>query len=163
MTTVPTHSIRRATSADVSSLLDLYAETGLDDGHQIAHKTAISIFQKLELNPDYRTFVASGRGGAVCGTYAILMMEGMAHSGAPLAIVEHVAVAATEQGKGIGALMMRHAMDAAAARGCYKLALSSNVRREKAHAFYDKLGFTRHGYSFVVDLIPGRQPEVFAD
>jgi GNAT superfamily N-acetyltransferase len=91
------------------------------------------------------------------------MMEGMAHSGAPLAIVEHVAVAASEQGKGIGALMMRHAMDAAVARGCYKLALSSNVRREKAHAFYDKLGFTRHGYSFVVDLIPGRQPEVFAD
>ena len=24
-------------------------------------------------------------------------------------------------------------------------------------------GFTRHGYSFVVNLIPGRQPEVFAD
>ena len=42
------------------------------------------------------------------------------------------------------------------AAGCYKLALSSNIRFERAHAFYDKLGFQRHGYSFVVELEPGR-------
>jgi hypothetical protein len=43
-------------------------------------------------------------------------------------------------------------MDRAAAAGCYKLALSSNERREAAHAFYDSLGFQRHGFSFVVPL-----------
>jgi hypothetical protein len=33
-----------------------------------------------------------------------------------------------------------------------KLALSSNFKRNAAHAFYDSLGFQRHGYSFLVDL-----------
>jgi len=33
--------------------------------------------------------------------------------------------------------------------GCYKLALSSNLKRAGAHRFYDSLGFERHGFSFV--------------
>jgi len=48
--------------------------------------------------------------------------------------------------------MMRFAMDEARRQRCYKLTLSSNLKRERAHAFYDALGFERHGYSFVVRL-----------
>ena len=48
--------------------------------------------------------------------------------------------------------MMHHAMDEARKTGCYKLQLSSHTRFKDAHAFYDRLGFTRHGYSFYVDL-----------
>ena len=80
-----------------------------------------------------------------------------------MAIVEHVAVAVRAQGQGIGASMMRHAMTLSRTHGCYKLALSSNVKRERAHAFYDGLGFTRHGFSFVVDFVPGREPELFTE
>jgi hypothetical protein len=32
--------------------------------------------------------------------------------------------------------------------------LSSNAKRERAHAFYEAFGFDRHGFSFRVD-IPG--------
>ena len=107
--------------------------------------------------PFYRIFVVTEADGAIPATYALLMMDNMAHAGAPLAIVEHVAVATTQQGKGLGTLMMAHAMSQARAHGCYKLALSSNVKREQAHAFYDQLGFVRHGYSFIVDLKDGGQ------
>jgi hypothetical protein len=31
------------------------------------------------------------------------------------------------------------------------MALSSNLKRQKAHDFYDSLGFERHGYSFRVN------------
>jgi GNAT superfamily N-acetyltransferase len=48
--------------------------------------------------------------------------------------------------------MMRHAMDRARAADCYKLTLSSNAKRERAHAFYEQLGFARHGYSFLIRL-----------
>jgi len=48
--------------------------------------------------------------------------------------------------------MMRHALAEARDKGCYKAALSTNARRERAHAFYESLGFRRHGYSFLVDL-----------
>jgi hypothetical protein len=46
--------------------------------------------------------------------------------------------------------MMEHARALCRAAGCYKMALSSNLTRERAHAFYDSLGFARHGYSFQV-------------
>ena len=32
------------------------------------------------------------------------------------------------------------------------LALSSNLKRDAAHAFYDSLEFQRHGYSFLMPL-----------
>jgi GNAT superfamily N-acetyltransferase len=48
--------------------------------------------------------------------------------------------------------MMRFAMDRCAEAGCYKLALSSNVRREDAHRFYERLGFVQHGLSFSVPI-----------
>lgn len=47
---------------------------------------------------------------------------------------------------------MHHAMAEARAKHCYKLQLSSHTRFTQAHAFYDRLGFTRHGYSYYVDL-----------
>jgi len=49
--------------------------------------------------------------------------------------------------------MMAHAMQQARDAGCYKLALSSNVCRKDAHAFYESLGFAQHGLSFVVETL----------
>ena len=47
---------------------------------------------------------------------------------------------------------MRFALARARDKRCYKLVLSSNARRERAHAFYEALGFERHGYSFRIEL-----------
>jgi hypothetical protein len=47
-------------------------------------------------------------------------------------------------------------MEFAAARGrllrCYKLVLSSGLARERAHVFYEHLGFQRHGFRFLLPL-----------
>jgi GNAT superfamily N-acetyltransferase len=48
--------------------------------------------------------------------------------------------------------MMHHAMALAREAGCYKLVLSSNQKRERAHAFYESLGFQRHGFSFSIEI-----------
>jgi len=47
---------------------------------------------------------------------------------------------------------MDFAMNYCQSKGCYKLALSSNLNREEAHRFYERLGFKKHGYSFSVEL-----------
>jgi GNAT superfamily N-acetyltransferase len=65
-------------------------------------------------------------------------------------VVESVAVAPDLQGEGVGRAMMAHAREVCRRAGCYKMALSSNLRRSGAHAFYEALGFERHGYSFRV-------------
>ncbi len=65
-------------------------------------------------------------------------------------LVESVAVDPAWQGRGVGRAMMQRAREHCRRRGCYKMALSSNLKRERAHAFYEELGFERHGYSFLV-------------
>ena len=79
-------------------------------------------------------------------------MDNLGHRGTPSAIVEDVVVDATRQGGGIGRQMMHYALERSREAGCYKLVLSSNLKREAAHRFYDSLGFKRHGYSFLMEL-----------
>ena len=93
-------------------------------------------------------------GGSLVGTFALLIMDNLAHVGAPSAVVEDVCVDAGHRRSGIGRVMMEFAMKTAAKRGCYKLTLSSNIARTSAHDFYRSLGFEQHGLSFRVPLGP---------
>lgn len=141
--------IRPATPADLPAILALYAQPGLDEA-VLPLAEAQRIFARFARYPDYALHVAE-LDGAVVGSFALLIMDNLAHLGAPSAVVEDVAVDPAHQGRGIGRAMMAHAVSIARDKGCYKLALSSNLKRAKAHAFYDSLGFERHGYSFLVD------------
>lgn len=143
--------IRRASEADLGSIQGLYAEVGLDGGTPLPRAEAADIFRRMSRYPSYRLWVAE-TGGSIVGTYALLILDNIAHSGRPFAVVEQVAVTTRRQNAGIGRQMMHHAMDEARAAGCYKLILTSHVGRLDAHAFYDKLGFERHGYGFIVDF-----------
>ena len=163
MATLPSSTIRPATQDDIPAILELYAETGLDDGIRLNPAQARDMLRRMAAYPYYRIFVVTTAEAQITASYALLIMDNIAHAGAPLSIVEHVAVSVSHQGKGLGTFMMQHAMAESRAHGCYKLALSSNVRRDRAHEFYDKLGFVRHGYSFIVNLGSIVPPETFAD
>lgn len=146
-------TIRPATEADLPAVLGLYAQPGMDDGAMLPLNEAKALFARFARYPDYVLYVAE-HAGAVVGTFALLVMDNLGHMGAPSAIVEDVVVDPDRQGLGIGAQMMRFAMAQAAAKGCYKLVLSSNAKRVRAHEFYENLGFRRHGVSMHVDLTP---------
>jgi GNAT superfamily N-acetyltransferase len=142
--------IRLATGADLQSILALYAQIE-DDGRILSIAEARSILARMHAYPDYKVYVTT-LGGSIVGTFALLIMDNLAHMGAPSGILEDVVVERKWQRKGIGRQMMQFAMDRCKERGCYKLALSSNLRRKAAHRFYEDLGFRRHGFSFVVQL-----------
>jgi len=112
---------------------------------------ATQIFRRFSTYPNYRLYVAT-KGAQIVGTFELLIMDNLAHLGTPSAVVEDVCVDEQLRGQGIGALMMKFAMKAAASCGCYKLTLSSNLKRTRAHAFYQSLGFEQHGISFHVGL-----------
>jgi GNAT superfamily N-acetyltransferase len=143
--------IRAATAADLPAVLALYAQPDMDDGDVLLVPEAERLFARFAAYPDYTLYVAED-GSRIVGTFALLVMDNLGHRGAPSAIVEDVMVAPDVQGGGVGRRMMGFAIERAREKGCYKLMLSSNLKRERAHAFYEKLGFTRHGYSFRVDL-----------
>lgn len=147
----PSVTCRPASQADLSAILRLYAQPALDDGNVLALPDAVRIFERILSYPDYRLYVALME-DQIVGTFAMLIMDNLAHLGAPSAVVEDVAVDPAYQGRGIGKQMMRYACELAGEKGCYKLVLSSNLVRERAHAFYESLGFERHGYSFHVSI-----------
>lgn len=144
-----THTIRQATAADVPQVIGLYAQPAFDKGHVLNEAEAQAVFARFASYPNYRLFVVCDR-AQVVGSYALLVMDNLGHHGTPSAVVEDVVVAANKQGQGIGRQMMAHAVAEAKAAGCYKLALSSNLRRTEAHKFYEALGFIQHGVSFVI-------------
>jgi ribosomal protein S18 acetylase RimI-like enzyme len=146
--------IRQATPDDLPQVLALYAQPDMDDGEVLSLPEAVAIFEQFQRYPNYRLFVAceGGEQGPVLGTYALLIMHMLAHLGTPAAVVEDVVVDQAQRSQGVGALMMDHAKALAQEAGCYKLALSSNQKRERAHAFYESLGFERHGYSFLIEI-----------
>ena len=139
--------IRRAGAADLAAVLALYAQPDLDDGNVLTVADAERIFARFARYPAYTLYVAQ-QDRRIVGSFALLIMDNLGHLGAPSAIVEDVVVDPALHGNGIGQAMMTFAADEARAKGCYKLVLSSNARRERAHRFYEALGFERHGYSF---------------
>jgi GNAT superfamily N-acetyltransferase len=146
--------IREAEPADLPAVLALYGQPDLDDGLVLSPDEAREVYTQFARYPHYKLYVAL-LAGQVAGSYAFLKMHNLGHLGAPSAIVEDVVVDPDIQGKGIGRAMMSHAVEAARALGCYKLMLSSNAKRERAHAFYEQLGFERHGYSFRINIDVG--------
>lgn len=143
--------IRPATAAELPDILGLHAQPDMDDGAVLGVAEAEALHARFALYPDY-TLYSADLGGRVVGTFSLLVMDKLGHLGAPSAIVDDVIVAADMQGGGIGRAMMEEAARLAREKGCYKLTLSSNMKREKAHAFYDAIGFERHGYSFRLNL-----------
>ena len=146
--------MRPAMESDLEKILDLYAQTEFDAGDVLPLPAAKHVFERFADYPDYTLYVAE-HGGEIVGTFALLVMHNLGHLGAPSAIVEDVAVAPTLQRHGIGNAMMQFALGLCRDKGCYKLMLSSNAKRERAHAFYESLGFERHGFSFRLDFARG--------
>jgi GNAT superfamily N-acetyltransferase len=144
-------TVRPAAEADLAAVLALYAQPGMDDGRTLAIADARRLWARFAAYPDYTLYVAE-RDGEIVGTFALLIMDNLGHLGAPSAIVEDVMVAPAAQGRGIGQAMMEFARQKGLEKSCYKLVLSSNAKRERAHQFYEQLGYERYGYCFRLDL-----------
>lgn len=145
-------TIRDASEADLPSLAALYAAAFPDRTDHEGPSTIEAAWQRLRSEaPTARVLLAEIDGRPV-GTLTLFVLPMLAHRGTPAALVESVAVDPRVQGQGIGRALMDEAMARARAAGCYKLALSSNNKRNEAHAFYERLGFQRHGVSFVAHL-----------
>ena len=142
---------REATEADLPAVLALYARPEIDGDAVLEPDTAAEVFRRFAAYPDYNLYVAE-TDGRIVGSYALLVMDNLRHLGAKSAVIEDVVVDPVLHRRGIGRAMMADAVDRCRAKGCYKVALSSNIRSARAHAFYESLGFERHGISFTLSL-----------
>jgi len=142
--------IRIAEEKDLPEILALYLLVE-DDDQILTVDEAKTIFNKMGSYPDYHVYVAE-IDGKIAGTFALAIMDNLAHMGSKSGLIEDVVVAESFQGQGIGKQMMRFAVETCKGKSCYKVCLSSNQKRVNAHKFYENLGFKIHGYSFTMEI-----------
>lgn len=79
--------------------------------------------------------------GVIAGCLQFNVIHGVSQIGQSRAQVEGVRVESTRRGGGIGALLMRYAMDQARVAGCGIMQLTTRKDRVEAQGFYERLGF----------------------
>lgn len=94
------------------------------------------------------TFVARA-GDRVVGTATLLIEQKFYHHGGRAGHIEDVSVHRDYQGQGIGAALVRHAIEEARRTGCYKVILNCD---DRVMPFYARLGFRRHNNGMRLDF-----------
>ena len=137
--------IRRATAADLPTVVRLFAipdegNAKNEDPSEPLDERYGAALAAIADNPDNALFVADVR-GAVVGAFHLTIIQYIANKGGRVGQIENVIVEPSVRGRGIGEAMMRWAIDEAKRRGCFRVQLTSNKVRARAHAFYRRLGF----------------------
>lgn len=140
---------RELKQEEIGDYLHLLCE--LDDQHMMPEEEARLLYDKISRYPFYKIYCVCLE-ERIVGTYTLIILDNFGHGGLKIAIVENVVVAPDARHSGIGREMMDDAMQRARDNGCYKLMLSSDIKRTGAHAFYENLGFQKHGISFRTEL-----------
>ncbi len=145
--------LRPARRGDVAAIVALLA----DDVHGAARETPAQLdgyyaaFDQIAGDANQELVVAE-RDGVVVGTFQLSFIPQLGHGGRRVAQIEAVRVAAPLRGRGLGAEMMRWAVERARAAGCVRVQLTSNKERADAHRFYERLGFRRSHEGFKLYL-----------
>ena len=103
----------------------------------IDNDKAVTIFEKIDSNPDHLITVAE-LDGKIVGATTLLIEQKFIHDGGRVGHIEDVAVSKDFQGKKIGEKIMKHLLEIAKSRGCYKTILDCT---DDVKPFYEKLGF----------------------
>ncbi|MBD2242415.1 GNAT family N-acetyltransferase [Nostoc sp. FACHB-888] len=144
--------IRIATRGDWPLLNQLYAD--MDGELPLPSDDLERILTEITQVPNYYIYIAFLNQQLV-GTFSLLYAPTMMHRGYhKFAVLDAVTVISQMRGEGIGSQMVKAALQFSAEAGCYKVTLSSNLKRDRAHQFYQSLGFEQHGWSFKCVLQP---------
>ena len=84
----------------------------------------------------------------MCGLSAMTTV----HRDAPVGRVSVMIVDEAYRGRKIGALLLAEAERLLAERGCKILEVTSNMKRDRAHHFYEEFGYERTSYRFMKRL-----------
>jgi GNAT superfamily N-acetyltransferase len=139
-----TLTLRLLQPADADALVALLP----DLGYSASPDQVVRRLARLREWPDQEAFVAetNGRIVGLCHVQGVRMLisDGYAE-------IQALVVSAARQGQGVGRRLVEHACTWAADRGYERVRLRSNVIREGAHAFYERLGFEKSKASYAFE------------
>ncbi|CAD5980130.1 Aminoalkylphosphonate N-acetyltransferase [Planktothrix tepida] len=140
--------IKPVTNSDLLILNQLYTEIDGESPLSLSHVE--QIFEQIQQIPNYNIYIAWLNSEPV-GTFSLLWIPMILHD-SKSALIDAVVVTSAYRNQGIGKAMMQEALKLSRKAGCYKVMLSSNIKRTAAHQFYESLGFKQQGWSFSLEL-----------
>lgn len=151
---LPDIELRVATQDDAPLLAALQAE--MDDGDPAAvtdddRAAMCAVLADMAAYPHFHAYLVYLEGQPVA-SFSLMIFASPSQGGQPQALLDAVVVSRAQRGRCIGEAMVREALLMAQQAGCYKLILSSNLKRRDAHRFYEQLGFRQHGISYGMRL-----------
>ncbi len=135
--------LRAMTGADLGAARDLLEQLG----YRLTLEEVGRRYAAVIAASDHRAIVAE-TAGRVVGLMHVFASPALENP--PEAIVEAIVVADGVRRSGVGRALMAEAERWGAERGCSSVALSSNVTRQGAHAFYHALGYDTAATSLIL-------------
>lgn len=111
----------------------------------------MNIQASIDPRPFAVKLTARNNAGTIIG-WAYLYIIFQDRHAEPYGYAENVYIVPEERGKGIGTDLIRAVVAEARRQGCYKVIGTSKTSNERAHIFYERLGFRNVGVEFRIDL-----------
>ncbi len=146
----PDIQIREAVVADAPALFRLLEQLGYPETQAFIGKR----LAQQQSHPDALLLVAQ-RHGQVLGFISLHFIPQLALAG-DFCRVSYFCVSEGARSLGIGAALEQRAQAEALARGCDRIEVHSNARRESAHRFYRRQGYAESPKYLVKRLASGR-------
>ncbi len=135
---------RTAVLEDIPAIVALLADDGLGRGRENTTDLAPyhTAFDAMQAQPGNEYILATDAIGEIVGCLQYTLITGLSRGGATRAQIEGVRVSGATRGQGIGEQLFRHAIDRAQSDGATLVQLTSDLQRDDAIRFYERLGFT---------------------
>lgn len=133
--------VRPAEEADIGEMVALLVHGSLVAGKEDTSDLGPyrAAFREIARGPG--TLLVAVVEGQVVGVCQLVVFRHLQSMGGLCAEVESVHVRPDLRGRGIGSILMADAVERARELGCYRMQLTSNNERPRAHRFYEALGF----------------------
>lgn len=128
-------TIRSVTAADAPQLAPLAGQLGHPSTAEQVAERLHEIFE----DADHAILVAESKDRRIAGYIEIFPFRTIGSE--PRIEIASLVVDESCRSQGVGRLLMNHAENWARARGFKEMGLRSNVIRERAHQFYENLGY----------------------
>ncbi|MFT4084598.1 MAG: GNAT family N-acetyltransferase [Nocardioides sp.] len=137
-----TYRVQRATRADVPALVALLSDDPIGrarEGAELARYEAA--YDAVAHDSSHYLAVVRDEDEEIVGTMQLTIIPGLSRGGTTRLQIEGVRIAPGARGHGLGTAMLAWAHDHGRARGATLAQLTTDLARDRARAFYARLGY----------------------
>ena len=133
---------RTARPDELSAILDLYQHLHETDIPLPSENVIRKVWDEIIYDPKIQLFVADFEGKLVCSCI-LTIIPNLTRGAKPYGLIENVVTRPEYRQQGIGTQLLRHALQIAWEKNCYKVMLLTGSKQGEVLHFYERAGFVR--------------------